>query len=235
MSISNQDLFKKVYHKGSLKQDIYTTTQQVFNDFKTEVKKMVKEYPQIVNNGQENNVPFTYKDRGDFEFEIRFGGDVLLFLMHTNIFEIPRHHEVRHTGYVKTDPERSYCGSIHIYNFLSDSLKYGRDDDAAYLIGRLLVNKERHYFIEGKKEIGMIYHHFEKSILHTDAIKQIISSAIEYTVNFDLLIPPYEAVQIISVADLKMAYRSSAMRTAKRMGYKFQADKKEVKGLHTDE
>jgi hypothetical protein len=236
MSISNEELFNKIFQKGSLKQDIYQITLESIRTFKKEAKKLVKEYPKTHGQNMDRlRIPVTFQDRGEFEFELRFGGDVLLFIMHTNIFEIPRNHEIRNTRYIKDDTERSYCGMLHIYNFLADSFKYGREDDAGYLIGRLMVNKENHYFIEGKKEIGMIYHHFENSILDKEAIQQIISSAMEYTVNFDLLIPPYEAVQIISVADLQLSYRGRSLRTAKRMGFKFQADKKEVKGMHSNE
>lgn len=235
MSTNNEELFKKIFDKGSLKLDVYDLTLDVFKHFKAEVIEMVKKYD-IAHKNEPNadRVPFTYQDKGDFEFEIKFGGDILLFIMHTNIFEIPRTHEVMSTSYIKKDKTRSYCGMINIYNFLADSFKYGREYDAGYLVGRIMLNKEKHYFIEGKQEIGMIYHHFENSVMDQEAIQQIISSAIEYTVNFDLLIPPYEKVSLISVMDMKRAIQGSSFVTGKRVGFKFQADIKEVKGQKKD-
>ncbi len=225
------DLFKHIAGKGSLKQDIYTVTFDVFQNFKEEVKKMVDSYSLAIEKKTiSNRVPFEYQDKGDFEFEIKFGGDVLLFFMHTNIFEVPRQHEVMNTPYIKKDKERSYCGMIQVFNFLADSFKYGRENDAGYMIGRILVNKENHYFIEGKQEIGMIYHNFEKSLLDKIAIKQIIESAIEYTLNFDLLIPPYDKISLVSVEAINKAWQGSLMQTGKRVGFKFQSDEKEVKG-----
>ena len=204
MNNKNEELFSTVANKSNLKLDIYDITLNVFKQFKSEVEKLTEEYEQKAEKNERlKRIAFSYQDKGEFEFELKFGGDVLLFLMHTNVFEISRDHEVMRTKYIKDDKERSYCGMIHIYNFLADSLKYNRANDAGYLIGRLMVNKEKHYFIEGKKEIGMIYHNFEKSILDLDAIREIITSAIEFTVNFDLLIPPYEKVSLISVMNLQ--------------------------------
>lgn len=231
MNNKNEELFSTVANKSNLKLDIYDITLNVFKQFKSEVEKLTEEYEQKAEKNERlKRIAFSYQDKGEFEFELKFGGDVLLFLMHTNVFEISRDHEVMRTKYIKDDKERSYCGMIHIYNFLADSLKYNRANDAGYLIGRLMVNKEKHYFIEGKKEIGMIYHNFEKSILDLDAIREIITSAIEFTVNFDLLIPPYEKVSLISVMNLQQTIQGSQLATDKRMGYKFKADLKEVKG-----
>jgi len=233
MDNTNQKLFNKVVQKGSLKIDIYDLIFKLFKQFKLEVENLAEDYKTFSSSEtNKRKIDFEYKDKGDFEFEIKFGGDVLLFLLHSNIFEIPRDHELMNTRYIKEDKERSYCGVIHIYNFLADSLKYNRENDAGYLIGRLMVNKEKHYFIEGKKEIGMIYHNFEKSVLELDAIREIITSAIEYTLNFDLLIPPYESVSLISVLSLQNTLQGSQMSTGKRMGFKFKADKKEVKGIY---
>lgn len=192
-------------------------------------KLIVKEYEEFSKLKKGRKIPFTYKDKGDFEFELTFGGDVLLFLMHSNVFEIPRGHEVMNTPYISNDKERSYCGLIQIYNFLADSFKYGRENDAGYMIGRLLINKDTHYLIEGKKEIGTIYHHFENSVLDTIAIERILLTAIEYTMNFDLLIPPYDKVSYISVMDVLRASSWRKLGTEKRLGFKFSADKKDVK------
>ena len=32
-------------------------------------------------------VTVEYHDRGEFEFRLKFAGDVLIFMMHTNVFE----------------------------------------------------------------------------------------------------------------------------------------------------
>ena len=167
---------------------------------------------------------FDYTDRGDFEFEIKFAGDILLFAMHTNVFEFSRDHEVMKSTYIRENPQRSYCGVIHIYNFLSDSFLYHRDNDLGYLIGRVFVNMDKHYFIEGKRELGMLYNNFGSSLISNESVQSIVLSAIEYTTNFDLLTPPYDEVKVVSVGEMRSQMDQKSLVTGKRVGFKFQAD-----------
>ena len=231
--MENNQLYQFVWDKSNLKQDIYHITYQAFNKFKSIAEKLVQEYKDFTKGKEGRKIPFEFNDKGDMEFEIIFGGDVLLFLMHSNIFELPRHHDVMTTSYIKEDKSRSYCGLIHIYNFLADSFKYGRENDAGYMIGRIMLNKENHYLIEGKKEIGTIYHQYSQSLLDEIAIENILKTAIEYTLNFDLLVPPYEKVAYISVMDVIKAASWKKLGTEKRLGFRFQADEKEVRDQHS--
>jgi len=229
MNNQTDTLFNKLINKGILKQKVYSNTLETFELFKTEILKLKAEYATKANS---EKIAFEFYGRGKFEFELKFAGDVLVFLMHTNVFEIPRQHDIMRTNYIKQDKNRSYCGIIHIYNFLADSLKYERENDLGYLIGRIFINHEKHFYIEGKNEIGMIYNNFEQAILNEDSANQIITSAMEYTTNFDLLIPPYDAVKMVSVLDIQKHSQSFSMRTAKRLGYRFQADEKSIEGQY---
>ena len=156
------DLFETVRRKALLKQDVYRKTLNTFRQLKTIIPEMIAEYNEKYN-GYHTIVPFEFRDRGEFELEVKFGGDVLIFMMHTNIFEFPRMHEVMKSTYIRDDENRSYCGVINIYNFLADSFKYNRVNDIGYMIGRVFINKDLHYFIEGKREIGMLYNNFATS------------------------------------------------------------------------
>ena len=227
MNIEPNNLFNNLIAKGMLKQNVYANTLESFGLFKKEIIKLKEEYASQDNFGK---IPFEFTDRGEFEFELKFAGDILVFLMHTNVFEIPRQHDVLRTNYIKNDKNRSYCGIINIYNFLSDSFKYDRDNDLGYLIGRIFINNEKHFIIEGKKEIGMIYNNFEQAIFNEEAALKIITSSIEYTINFDLLVPPFDVVKMVTVFDMKKHMQSLSMRTAKRLGFKFQADEKYIEG-----
>lgn len=227
--MENKKLYQFVMDKSNLKQDVFQITYSAFKTFKKTAEELVKEYHDYSKAVKGRKIPFVFKDKGDMEFQITFGGDVLLFLMHSNIFELPRHHDVMSTKYIKDDKNRSYCGLIHVYNFLADSFKYGRENDAGYMIGRIMINKENHFIIEGKKEIGTIYHQFSQSILDENAVDNILKTAIEYTLNFDLLVPPYEKVAYISVMDVLKAASWKRLGTEKRLGFRFQADNKEVR------
>lgn len=212
-----------VFSKSELKQDVFASTKSAFELFRSTAKTLLTQF-QERNRTEKKDVRFDYIDRGDFEFEIRFGGDSLIFMMHTNVFEFSRNHEVMKSQYIREQPNRSYCGVIHIYNFLTDSFLYQRDNDLGYLIGRVFVNNESHYFIEGKRELGMLYNNFNTSVIDENSVQGIVESAIEYTTNFDLLTPPYDEIKVVSVGEMRNNFDKKMMVTAKRLGFRFQAD-----------
>ena len=217
------ELFEDLRQKALLKKEVYKNTLSAFKLFKTVVVQMASAYEQEYNSSQPI-IDFEFKDISEFELELKFGGDVLIFMMHTNVFEFSRTHEVMKTEYIREDKNRSYCGVIRIYNFLSDSFKYNRINDIGYMIGRVFVNKEGHYFIEGKRELGRLYTNFATSEISEQAIAQIIESAVRYTINFDLLTPPYDDVKLVSVSEMIASYDKTKLKTGKRLGFRFQAD-----------
>ena len=219
----NEQLSNLIFSKGELKQNVYQATKHSFELFRSTAKEIVATL-QEQNRQRGKDLRFEFTDRGDFEFEIRFAGDLLIFMMHTNVFEFSRNHEVMKSQYIRENPDRSYCGVIHIYNFLTDSFLYQRDNDLGYLIGRVFVNAENHYFIEGKRELGMLYNNFNTSVVDDESVKGIIASSIEYTTNFDLLTPPYDEIKVVSVGEMRNNFDKKSIVTAKRLGFRFQAD-----------
>ncbi|MCF0212462.1 MAG: hypothetical protein HUK17_06180 [Bacteroidales bacterium] len=219
-----QDSLKDtLFNKSLLKKQIYDTTVNAFALFRSTAKDLIvslRSDPRA----QTEDMRLAFTDRGDFEFELRFGSDVLIFLMHTNVFEFSRDHQVMKTPYIKEDPSRSFCGVIHIYNFLADSFDYDRDNDLGYMIGRVFINSEGHYFIEGKRELGILYTNFNKSVISAENVQTILESAIQYAVNFDLLTPPYDEIKVVSVGEMRNNFGKKSMVTAKRLGFRFQAD-----------
>jgi len=212
-----------VFNKSELKQKVYDTTKETFDLFRETTRQLITLFrDQCKAEGRQ--VAFDFTDRGDFEFEVKFAGDILLFMMHTNVFEFSRDHQVMKSPYIREDSTRSYCGVIHIYNFLADSFAYQRDNDLGYMIGRVFVNRERHYFIEGKRELGMLYTNFNTSTITPESVLGIVESAIEYTTNFDLLTPPYDEVKLVSVGEMRSNFDKKSIVTGKRLGFRFQAD-----------
>ncbi|MCK9269967.1 MAG: hypothetical protein RBR47_14170 [Bacteroidales bacterium] len=227
------DLFRAIFEKASLKQNVYDNTYKTFSVFKSVIKQLAKEF-QESKLYKNSNITFEYKNRGEFEVELKFAGDILIFIMHTNVFEFSRDHEVMKLPYIKEDADRSYCGVINIYNFLGDSFKYKRINDLGYLIGRVFINKDNHYFIEGKRELGQLYRRFDKALMTEEAAHKLITSAVSYTLNFDLLTPPYEEVKLLTVQQIQTTLDNMKIRTGKRLGFKFQADKEEEEKAETD-
>lgn len=209
-----------IQQKTELRNLVSKNTHQAFEDFKNASKAIALEF--------NNSFPITdskFEDIGDFEFKLSFGSDTLVFLQHTNVFEFPRLHEVMKIPYIKEDKKRSYCGMINIYNFLSDSFEYDRDFDIGYLIGRVFINKDNHYFIEGKREVGLLYTSFHKATMSKDSVFNIIKSSMEYVNSFDLLTPPFDQVKFSTIGEIKSNQAIKKQITGKRLGFEFKQDK----------
>ncbi len=218
-----ESLKNLVFDKSDLKQQVFRATKETFELFRETTREMMRLF-QEQNSKEGRNVHFEFTDHGDFEFEVKFAGDVLVFMMHTNVFEFSRDHQVMKSNYIREDKRRSYCGVIRIYNFLADSFAYNRDQDLGYMIGRVFINNEKHYFIEGKRELGMLYNNFNTSLITSESVQGIVESAIEYTTNFDLLTPPYDEVKLVSVGEMRSDLDKKSLVTGKRLGFRFQAD-----------
>ncbi len=223
------NLCTQLVKKGELKQQIFSSTFETMQLFKDSAKEFETYYKtHFAKEHEKINVIF--KNNNQYEFQFRFAGDVLVFMMHTDIFEFPRIHEVMRTKYMKEDPERSYCGMIQIFNFLSDSFQYNRINDIGYMIGRILINKEGHYYVEGKREIAQVLNDFTSNKLTPEAVREILYSAIQYAVNFDLLLPGYDKFKEITAHDiLQMEDSIITFTTAKRLGFRFEPDVNEKK------
>ena len=204
--------------KAATKQEVYQKTKEVFADF----QKCLKTKSKGINTEiSDEKVQVIYSSTGDFEAKLKFSGDTLLFHMHSNVFDFPTSHAIHKTKYVKQDKLRSFCGVINIYNFLSDSLKYNRLNDAGYLIARVFINKEKHFFVEGDKQLGFLFNDFVNQQINTSKIEGIINEAMIYALNFDLETPNFNEVKMVSVHQVLDMNSSQKLKTAKRLGYKF--------------
>ena len=169
-------------------------------------------------------VRIEYRDRGRFEAELKFADDVLVFSMHTDIFQFDRDHSIWKNPYVKEDRSRAYCGVINVYNFLSDSMKYNREEDLGYLVARIFVNKDKCFLVEGKRQKKQAVSTFGKYTLGREELVSMVQSAIHYCLSFDLLVPPFDLMKVVSVNQINAKIESAKIRTGKRMGYQYNSD-----------
>ncbi len=220
---SYQHILKLLENKACVKQKIFQTTSDVFNQFKTVLHEIALDMQSDFSK-KIQNIEISYSDKGDFEVQLKFSGDVLILSMHSNIFSFPPEHEINQLKYVEDDPLRKYCGIIHIHNFLADSLKYNRSADIGYLIGRIFINKEEHFFVDGQSQLGFLFNSFHKGKLKKQQIRKILELAIIYCMEFDLLTPPFETVRLISLEERQIMGSNSGYPTGKHMGYKFKTE-----------
>lgn len=216
-------LVQKIVEKSSMKQEVYHKTLEVLKSFRQESESWVKSHRTAFKKAA-YPLAFEFTDQGEFSFRLKFGSDILIFFMHSNVFEIPRDHLIMKSSYIREDKSRSYCGIIHIFNFLADSFKYNRTSDSGYCIARIFVNREGHFFIEGKKEIGLLYNNLQINQIDKKNVRKILQSAVEYTINFDLLTPPFDSIKEVTVNEIQLTLDAMAIKTGKRLGFRFQAD-----------
>ncbi|MFZ9732497.1 MAG: hypothetical protein ACO31C_06110 [Schleiferiaceae bacterium] len=211
-----QVILQTLATKSSNKQLVHRRVLSAFS----ELRRVVQSVAVDLNSkmvGIDRSVVVEFVDRGEFEFEIRFSGDSLVFQVHTNAFLLPEEHSLRDTDYVKSNPNRAYYGLIHVYNFLSDSFRMRRLNDVGTLMSRFFVNGEGHHFAEG---VGPLNLPLSESEVSGDDLQQWLYRLMVTAMDFDLQAAPFQAVQDVSVLALEGIREELRQRTGKRLGFR---------------
>ncbi|MGB5988593.1 MAG: hypothetical protein WBG43_02480 [Marinifilaceae bacterium] len=218
-------ILESIKDKAILKQLVYDNTCTVFENLKKVLIDLEKEFNLAVSEvTDDKRLVFKYEERSATDISLTFASEMLLFSMHTNVFQFNRDNEIWDNPYVMISPANAYSGMITIYNFLTDSFEMGRMDDLGYLVGRLFINRQNHFIVEGKRQIGFTKENFEDAIISPLALKIVVERAINYALNFDLLVPPYDNIKIASVAQMHEKVQHARIKTGKRLGFRFNSD-----------
>jgi hypothetical protein len=210
-------------NKSVLKIKVFDNTAEAF----ILVKEILKNLSREVNlklSDVDQRIRMEYTDRSTFDAQLRVAADMLLFSMHSNIFQFDRDHPAWKTAYIQKNKYNAYSGIINIYNFLADSFKYSRLDDLGYLIARIFINHENQYFVEGKRQMGMLFTNYGNEEFSKESLQTIVYTAINYSLEFDLLVPPYDTIKIASVGQAESKIQHSRLITGKRLGFLFNSD-----------
>lgn len=218
-----QVIVNTLKEKSLLKQKVYDNTLEWFGVVKDLLKNMSRDINTSLG-GLDQRIKMEYADRSNFDAQLKVAGDMLLFSMHSNIFQFDREHPAWKTPYIQKNKYNAYSGIINIYNFLFDSFKYSRLDDLGYLIARIFINHENQYFVEGKRQMGMLFSNYGNEAISKSSLQTIISTAIQYSLEFDLLVPPYDTVKIATVGQAEAKIQHSRVITGKRLGFQFNSD-----------
>lgn len=221
-----QEIVRVLKEKTLLKKEVFEKTKIVFHDLKAVIHKIAEELKTEVNGFEDSTLQISAIEKGKHEIRLTVAGDTLVFMMHSNVFDFEPTHKVHRTSYVKKDSGKAYCGMINVFNFLSDSFKYNRVNDYGYLVGRIFINQDLHYFVEGKKKMGFLFNDFQHATFDQKAMVSVVEEIIKYCLDFDLITPPYNDVAHVTVNEVQVASNKMKMRTGKRLGFKFQSDDK---------
>lgn len=221
---SSKKIIDKLSKKAATKQEVFRVSKSAFDSLKEVAKELSNDLENQIS-PIDKNVEVKFTDKGEFEIEIKFSGDTLIFHMHTNTFSFDKTHQIWNSKYVKEDKYRAYCGVINVYNFLSDSFKYHRENDLGFLLGRIFINKDQHFFTDGTNKMGFLYNDFEHSVLNKDILKSIIEELMLNAMDFELITPPFKDVQVVSVHQVMEMSKKMKLKTSKKLGYRFNSEK----------
>ncbi|MFA7117069.1 MAG: hypothetical protein WC140_07580 [Bacteroidales bacterium] len=229
---SRESIIELLNSKSQIKSLVFDECLEIFNLLKDILGEVSNDINDSLDNIKDRRVRLEYRDKGRFEAELKFADDVLVFSMHTDVFKFDRDHPIWKNSYTKKDEFNTYCGVINVYNFLSDSMKYSRMDDLGYMVARIFINKDRQFFVEGKRQKRQKVSDFGKKQIDKEELMAIVETAILYSLSFDLLVPPFDLVKQASVAQINEKRESAKMKTGKRMGYRYNSD--DVLGVDDD-
>jgi hypothetical protein len=221
-----KELIKELLEKkAALKQDIFQDTKRLFDRMKQHIHNEIDSLRASI---PDERIRLNVVDKGEFEIQVFIGSDVLVYHMHTNIFRLPDEHPLWKTDYMQSNKERGFFGIINIYNFLADSYLKNRLNDIGYLIGRIFINTDEHFMVEGKGQLGFLFRDLTDTQLNDAIMCHMIHVSFVYALEFDLLTPPYDTISKVSVNQMLEINSNESVSTGKRLGFKFEAEEKDI-------
>ncbi|UOQ71845.1 hypothetical protein [Hymenobacter cellulosilyticus] len=210
-------IFEGLQQKSIAKQAIFRNTRAAFDMLRLVSQELVVELSRKIT-PVDSNVLIEYRPVNDMEFHIKFSGDLLIFVMHSNIVTFPEDYGPMASKYVEEDFRRRFFGHIMAYNFMADSIKYQRMNDPGYLVGRLLVNIDSHYFLEGVQQLELPDNDMADNLITPDMMRLFVESAMIAAVNNDLIAPPMQDIQKITV---KQKVENQQVSRGSKVGFSF--------------
>lgn len=224
---SKEMLLELLASKAGMKQDVYAKAKECFALLREQLKALAGDVGEAIAL-RDQRLKVEYTEQGELSSKVVVAGDTVAFIMHTNVFRLDQSNTLWKASYLQEDESRGFFGVVNIYNFLSDSFRYDRERDLGYLVARLFVNKEGHFFVQGKKQLGFLYNDLPGATLDAGQMRAFLFSVLLYVLDFDLLAPPYDQVSQVTVEEMKQLESYSMVSTGKRLGFRFQADTDEV-------
>ena len=218
LELQKAKIIKLLTEKSVMKQDVFKNTISTFELLKECINEisnsLISEVKAI-----DKRINIDVTGTSTQSTQLKVAGDMLEFFMHSNVFEFEKTHSMFKTSYVKQNEYNSYCGIINVYNFLADSFKYNRSEDLGYLVCRIFINRENHFFIEAKGILGIKYSMFSFEPITKQQLMEVVNELIIFAISFDLFTPPYDNIKEVTVGEIQEKISSINLRTGKRLGY----------------
>jgi hypothetical protein len=188
-------------NKSTAKQTTYKHVCWAFEVLAREGELIIEELKRRAK-PDDPDVTIEFNSITDQEFDIKLAGDMLIFVMNTNIITFEDAHPIMKEDYIRENEVNRYFGQIMIYNFMADSMKFNRYNDPGYLLARLMINHEMRFFIEGEKELTPYNKISDKPISEED-LHMLVKVVLKMAIENDLVAPAFTAIKSITLNQKK--------------------------------
>ncbi len=184
--------------KSDAKQRTYKHLLSTFQVLRDEAKVIAAELTKRARPG-DKEVTIDYAEISQHEFHLKLAGDLLIFVLHTNVVTFEAEHPIMQDPYIVENEVNRYFGQINIYNFMSDSLKFNRVNDPGYLVARLMINHENRFFVEGEGPLAQLSNRISEAPISREYLQLLVKLSLTIAIENDLTAPPYQEVKFITL------------------------------------
>ena len=195
-----ENIAEILLNKSTVKQKTYRNVCKAFKQLQ-EVATLLIDVLSAKTTERDEDIKLRVESINDQEFHIQIAGDLLVFVLHTNIITLPADYEYNQTDYVSDQPLRKYLGQINVYNFMADSFEFNRLNDPGYLLTRLLINYENHFIVEGDRQVGFMFESVSSKPLEKVDLDILVKLIIAQAAENDLIVPPFSKIRNITVRE----------------------------------
>ena len=205
---------------ATLKKNIWKLTMEMFVHMKKETSGLVNEI--LLKSKDFPDIEIEYKEVDALEFNLKFGSDVLIFELQTNIVTFNATHPLMKTKYLQENRELRYFAQVMIYDFLSDSIKYNRTEDSGYLLARVLVNAENHFMVEGPRGLYYLFNGIEHTEATCENLSLLVKKTMAVAIDSDLFGPDFKQIQYITFGQKKA--KNKEIGHGQKIGFQMKND-----------
>jgi len=184
--------------KSAAKQTTYKHLLAAFSILSKESQRIIIELKKRAT-PTDKDITIEFIPVNEHEFHVKLAGDLLIFVLHTNIVTFADDHALMNDPYMKEQEENRYFGQIMIYNFMSDSLKFNRVNDPGYLLARLMINHDNRFFIEGEGQLAILYNKISDQPITHETLNALVKLSLAIAIENDLMAMPYPDVKFITL------------------------------------
>lgn len=206
--LENKSIAKQITYKNLL--TAFQTLREEALRIATDLKEKVKL--------EDEDVTVEFSETNEHEFQIKLAGDMVIFVLHTNIVTFDEEHPIMKLPYIREKEINRYFGQIMIYNFMSDSIRFNRVNDPGYLLARILINHEQRFLVEAEGRLGLLFNTVSGIPVQRQDLNTLVQQALTIAIENDLMAPPFPQVRFITL--YQKLEKTQELGAGQKIGFK---------------